>query len=1185
MDPLLTEITLEGFKSFRDKTTLKFDGPFTAVVGPNGSGKSNVVDAIKWVLGDPSPRSIRASTGLEAIYQPAEGNGNGAGFCSVAIRIDNSSPANEEEPSAWEIERRYYRSGESVYTLNGKTARLRDIRSILGAKGFGLGNLSVVSQGEIDGFLSLVPSDRRLVFEDLARISDFKTNKRKILSQLDESARNHQRLQDLVGEITIRVDKLTVQAEDARRHAELNEQKFETEAKLASQEYLLARKNVERNETRLNGLNGELENAKNDRNSSVEALARAKVDLEQARTENADTIAECEKGRRELDRSIAEERRLTEANQHLSTLVGTLETDLSERETRIDSLKSRQGELRNTETNAWTEQRHALRRKLDLDFYLSRRRGYLRSSERERERLVSRVERLQGEGSFFARDAEFHTRRAESLEGDIEQLIQRETEINTETGTIQSELSGLETELESLDESRNLCEKEAGTLRNELDSIRLRLDAIERAKSDLSAEISGLKRERVILREMEKSGEGYDEGVKAILDRRGEIPGLHGTIGEHITVESGYEAKFELALGDSIGFLVCDKIEDALDVIELAKTENYGPVTCVVLDLLSDFRSKSETGLFSHCTSADNIRPVINTLLCGTTEVETLRNIESSRLSEVLISSDGGVFRPPAFVSGGGDRREASGILSRRARIEEIEKSLTRTQWSLASLNAEFSSLDIESERKMTTLQTVHESLEELRGKIREQELSVTAHEKKLGEFEKELSDILGRTGELKSECDGCRENALLASQGIEAVRRARTESEHDLERLESGIPGINDQVEDLRSRLQRAIVEEASYREEASRAHTEIDRLSGEIGSVEIEITERRDKLEKIREDARGMSRDLDAATDLRRNLEKTLPELEEKEKEARSRISELGSHLANLEDTLEESRENVDSVEQSVHSQEIRLAELRGGLASLDKGLDEFPEFAEQIRAGALSGKDIPSKKELNEILQGIILDLEELGNVNPLAIEEERMARERLDELDRERADLITAEEELRQALEEVERQSEKAFTSTFAEARERFREVFAALFPGGTADLKLTDPDDPLESGIDVKVKFPGKGELDLLQFSGGERSLIAIALLFAILKVKPSSFTLLDEVEAALDDVNTLKFLDYLGQEFSDRQFIMITHNKITMERANRLYGVTMHEGGVSQIVSVDLTKLKEQGVDKVLGNA
>ena len=1189
MELLLTEIALEGFKSFKDKTVFKFDGPLTAVVGPNGSGKSNVVDAIKWILGDPSPRSIRAATGLEAIYRPADGNGESSGFASVAIKIDNSGTDALDEPAEWEIERRYYRSGESVYTVNGKTARLKDIRAIMARKGFGLGNLSVVGQGEIDGFLSLMPYDRRLVFEDLARISDFKANKRKILNQLTESARNYERLKDLIGEMLVRVDSLEVQAEAAKKYSELTLAKNETEAQFAAQEYLLALRNHDRNVSRLGELKKELENIRLARDEAVGNFQRAKTNLENARAENAETLQESEKGRRDLDHAVAEERRLTDANKHISTLIGTLENELTERDNRVGELNKRLAELEETTENAVTEFVDHHRRRMDLDIYLSRKWGHTRCYERERERLAGRVERLQGEGSLFARDAEFHTRRAESYKSEIGELLDKKVNLEGEKVNLETSKADIRKEYDRLKDLETNQGKAISEINEKLQNLGTEHSKAIDKQRDIESEIKALDNERIILEELEIAKEGYGEGTRAVLENRESFPGLRGTPGELIDVTPGHETAIECVLGDSIQYLVIDTLDQALEIIAKVKSDRLGSVTCIVRDLVPEYSDEGNPAglmdLINYCRIDNELKPVLGLLLSGATEIQNTVEIQNSGLSKVLVSSDGILFRPPAYVSGGSGKSAAQGILTRRARLQEIEVELNRLNPEEVEIKSELSNLEQSISSEQSTLADLKSNLvtteEEIRTNISVGEQTV----QKIEQCEFNLTEIKDRMGDLESERDGCVENARLASQGIEVVKRARNEAEISLGKIERKIPSLRAMVDDLRSRLQRAIVMEASYREEAERAGKESRRIREELGTLSKMSGEKKQRLDDVRNEALGTSDELDRAIKLRNELGKKLPELERKEKEARDNIKKFLEIVTEAEEKVEESRESVNTAENALHNQEVRLAELSGGLRSLERSLEEYPEFAERVRKGEMGGKDIPSKKELNEKLGGLLAELETLGTVNPLAIEEEKAARTRMEELQKEREDLILAEGELRKALEEVEEQSEKAFVTTFKLAQEKFSETFESLFPGGTGELSLTDPTDPLESGIDVRIKFPGKGELDLLQLSGGERALIALALLFAILKVKPSSFTVLDEVEAALDDVNTQKFLDYLQKEFIGTQFILITHNKITMERADRLYGVTMHSGGISQVVSVDFKSLKEKEVDELLGVA
>ena len=649
-------------------------------------------------------------------------------------------------------------------------------------------------------------------------------------------------------------------------------------------------------------------------------------------------------------------------------------------------------------------------------------------------------------------------------------------------------------------------------------------------------------------------------------------------------VQQGSEDLAERALGDSLSFLVVDEIEQALRIVETARSENLGTVTVVVLSLVPDVvTSGEENDLLSICKPSPDLRNFISLLLAGASCLETSAEISPDSLDKTLVCSDGTVFRPPAFVSGGSKGTMAEGILTRRGRLRELEEIIREKRSATDSIQWEIARLNSESARLGKDEASVRKSIDEISGRLKQAESALEGNIDGLERAAHDLTDLDSRLTELAVEREGYRENARLAKVGIETVKRMRSDAETDLGNIERELQGLSGQVEDLRSRLQRAIVEEASYREEAKRAREEKANLFEELKEAHQTISERKGKLEEIREEAKSKSEELTAASEKRDELEQTLPELERKESEASEKIEKLADRVTEAELKLEEAREEIEGLENEVHSQELRLAELRGGLTGLDRELDRFSQFAQRIRSGDLAGKDIPSRKELLEKLDTLNLELEELGEVNPLAIDEESTAKIRLDELSVEREDLLSAEEQLRKALEEVEAQSQKAFTETFNAAKEKFTEVFASLFPGGSGELSLTEPANPLESGIDVKVRFPGKGELDLLQFSGGERALIALALLFAILKVKPSSFTLLDEVEASLDDINTQKFLDYLDKEFSGRQFVFITHNKLTMERADRLYGVTMRDSGVSQVVSVDLKRLQKEGIDEVLG--
>jgi chromosome segregation protein len=1180
---LLKEITIEGFKSFRDRTTLKFDGPFTAIVGPNGSGKSNVVDAIKWVLGDPSPRSIRAQSGLEAIYNPGEENGGTpAGFASVILKVDNTDSEIPDEPSEWEIERRYYRSGESVYSLNGKTARLKDVRGVMSRKGFGLGSLSVVSQGEVDGFLSLVPTDRRLVFEDLARISDFKANKRKILGQLDDCARNMERLRDLVGELNVRADELTGQANAARRHNELVAEVTDIKAKLAAQEYILALRNIERNEKLLEEIREELADAKTSETDCEKKIVELKKELHDAREAVRTTLEECERGRRELDRAVGEEKRLQESEGHLSRLIESLEGEISERETRQGRLTERKRELLETIGNARNETESASRWKLQYDNYLSRLIGRTRAWELARERLMSKIEKLQGEGSLFQKDEKFYLDMANGVQGEIVGLDHRKLEVLEElknNGVREFEIAGQLDDVTSKASELRVAQEELSG------NLKLKKDTIGKIKDDLSnaeSSISLLTREKELLRELEESREGYDEGVVTLMEESENLSGVRGILGELIEVDSGYERTVEMLLGEKLKWLVVEKLSDAASILHKAREDELGRLKCIVLELIPGGEFSSGE-INTHIRADGEISRLTGYLTSNFARGNSLD--ENLDLKKVTLISDGTLFSPPAYVSGGEKSTDNTGILTRRARLVEIGNEVIRLELEMAKLSEEHEIMSGEIEK----LDAVHESngfdLIEYENRIERIKGDQSRLVEKRTELSAEIEKIDSSLEEQNEKHRSCLESANLAKISFQTIGKIRRDTEIALEQLGKQLEGAGGRIEDLRTRLQRCLVIEASYSEEADRAEKEISRIDDEYKSDLELIEKKRGRIQQAKNDLRANSDEYRQACEKREELEKLVPDYETKEREASGKITDCENRIANAENSRDEAREKVTETNERVHNQEVKVAELKGSLSGLEKGLEEFPDFAMKIKSGEVQGKDIPSRKELTTKLDEINLEMDEIGEVNPLAIEEEKHVRLRLDELAREKDDLVKAEDELRKALEEVEKESIKAFVTTFDEARNKFADVFAELFPGGQGRISLTDPDYPLESGIDVKVRFPGKGELDLLQFSGGERALIALAMLFAILKVKPSSFTLLDEVEAALDDVNTTKFLDYLNREFDERQFIMITHNKISMERANRLYGVTMRGGGVSQVVSVDLKKLQEEGVEEVLGTA
>ena len=1183
----LKALEMQGFKSFPDKTVLKFDKGMTGVVGPNGSGKSNISDAVRWVLGEQSTKSLRGSKMEDVIFSGTRER-RPQGFAEVTLRLDNSDHALQSDETEVSVTRRYYRSGESQYQINGNTVRLRDVHELFMDTGLGRDGYSMVSQGKIEDMVSAKSADRRDMFEEAAGISHYRYRRADALRRLNQAEDNLVRLRDILTELQSRVGPLAEQSRKAQKFLVLAEEKKELEIGLwlatlnRSQDLLREQSNrITVARAQYNDICRQLEEAAAAIDSSAEESRNITLRMEDLR----DRASLYEEQAAALDAQAA----VGEANiRHNDDTVARLKAEIGgEEQTRLD--------LEQT----ILESQH------EIDALREREEKQNRTAEgieAELFALKSRDEEFSDEYNAVSRELDslsLELSRVEimvsSAASSVDEIAGRMNAVAEQLQRRNEEIALLHTQEEALQGRLNKQDEKVNELNNTVTGFTLRLNSrkekaekkkeeYENKKLELSAKQSRL----AILEDTEKSMEGYQGSVKAVMRevRRGTLTGIHGTLSQLISVEEAYTTAIETALGNAIQDIVSETENDAKRAIAILKSTNAGRATFLPLSAVRG-RSLDEKGLYDcygfvslapDLVSCDEkYREIISSLLGKTVVAEDLDcAIEIAKKYNYrfkIVTLDGQVINAGGSMTGG-SRIQNAGFISRANEIDRLKTESTALAGEIAQsseevkkANADLSLANAELEGAQADLLRANEEklriesdLKILQGRISEAASAVQA-------LEEEKKNAAERT-------DYYKESIRLANEQHETLLGKKQELTQTLHNLSGGRDDLAEQREHLtaeRSEVQLHIME---IRKDIDARKESIEMLRGRLNN----LSERRSQLEKeiaaieqktvlIRSDVRNQR---DGANALReeaveaRNKTKELAEL-------RMRTESAADHSRSEERRLTADREKVGA---DLVRLEERLAAIERDAQDIERKL--YEEYGMTRREAADLGIELESHSQAQKRLSELKHAIKALGSVNVAAIEEYKEVSERYTFLSEQVSDAEKSKAELLRLIAELTENMAVRFRERFTQINESFKVTFAQIFNGGSAELILEDESDILECGIEIKAQPPGKNVRNLSLLSGGEKGLCAIALLFAILKVTPAPFCIFDEVEAALDDVNVARFAQFVRGLTNETQFILITHRRGTMEEADVLYGVTMQEEGVSKLLELHTAEMAKQ---------
>ena len=1176
----LKSIEVQGFKSFANKIVFEFHNGITGIVGPNGSGKSNVGDAVRWVLGEQSAKQLRGGNMQDVIFSGTETR-KPLGFASVAITLDNSDHKLDIEYEEVTVTRRLYRSGESEYLLNGTGCRLKDINELFYDTGIGKEGYSIIGQGQIDKILSGKPEERRELFDEAAGIVKFKRRKATALKKLDEEQQNLVRVTDILSELTRQLGSLERQSETARVYlkkkeelkildvnmylaesAHIKEQLKETEEK-----YQISQNELQQTQTQFDQTKAEYERLEKE-------LEELDTKIQEARTQASENALK----KQQLENSVEllkEQIRAAQQNhQHYEERIQTIRQELDRRQQEAAGHEQEQEALKESLGEAAVRKKKAEEKLAILHQNIEETNQSIEDGKSEIIEILN--QRASTKGKMQRYDAmleQIGIRKAalsqrvlklKSDESQQQEIIQEHQEKCKEIG---AQMDGIQMEYRKV-------EREVGSLRSQMEEQNKKL---EQGQTAYHREASRLES----LRNIAERYEGYGNSIRRVMEQKDRQPGIHGVVADLIKVEKAYETAVETALGGSIQNIVTDNEQTAKVMIEYLKKNRYGRATFLPL---TNMRSNSfqnpaalkEEGVIGLAdtlvTAESTYRTLLSQLLGRTLVVDTIDHAiviaRKYRHTLRIVTLEGESLSPGGSMTGGAFRN-SSNLLGRRREIEELEGKV-------AALKEELQKIQKIILDKRERRNALRDDLAEMTRQLQQLQISQNTEKVGITQAEARIREVRIGYGQLKAEG---REIEGQIAEIKESSSSIREEMKHSTAREQEQEALVNSQQEIL-EKLQE---QEASYSQE-------LNQIQVAYASLEQKVSFTGENLSRIHQEEAAMR---DELQQMQESLEEGGKEKEEKEHnilsiqktiQEASRIREEDE--AQMQQYLEK-KEELNSQHKTFFS---RRDELSAHISRMDKECFRLNSQKEKLeerqdnqinylweeyevtpgQANTYRMEDMPERSVIRQQIAELKDAIRKLGNVNVNAIEEYKEILERHTFLSAQHTDLVEAAETLKGIIAELDEGMRKQFTEKFQEIRVEFDKVFKQLFGGGKGTLELMEDEDVLEAGIRIISQPPGKKLQNMMQLSGGEKALTAIALLFAIQNLKPSPFCLLDEIEAALDDSNVTRFAQYLHKLTKNTQFIVITHRRGTMNAADRLYGITMQEKGVSTLVSVNL---------------
>ena len=1175
------ELEIQGFKSFPDKVKITFDAGVTGVVGPNGSGKSNLSDAVRWVLGETSSRQLRAAGKMEDVIFGGTRRRSAMGFASVRLTLDNTGHTLDVDADEVTIGRKYYRSGDSEYTINGQVCRLRDVYELLLDTGIGRDGYSVIGQGRIAEIVAAKSSERREIFEEACGIAKYRYRKTEAERRLAAAGENLERLRDILGELESRVGPLEKESAKAQKFLELSEQRKTLEVTLWTDSVHRARDTVRQQVRDYETAQADYERFDGEAKAAEQEAEEIRMQAQQL------TIA--------VERLNGDIRSITEQISGSDSRIAVLENDILRNEEGIASLRS---EIEAGEQDG-----------AEADAALQRHRAVAAKMEAEGEKLAAEIDALNAELTKLADASNASGARKDTLRAEITDLTAKRTEAQVAQAAAEAAEETARQRLPALEQAVQEGTDQWETARQDLtDTIRYRemltenekqlanvrsglelklknrkaaLDEADTAEQRLGRELDAARQRLSVLRELEKNMDGYQNSVKAVMRAAGarRLRGIIGPVSTILKVEPGCEVAVETALGAALQNIVVENEAAAKAAIALLRSDNAGRATFLPLDTVQPgvFRERlsGTARLASSLVQADaRYDNIVSNLLGRIIVVEDIN--EASRVARDngfrsrVVTMDGQVINAGGSFTGGSVQRSA-GLFTRKQEMEELRIRAAKLQKDCLAAQEKTDQCKeqvdaLQAELTATASEQITAANDRVRAEAEQKRLEAAAAQLETARNARrqEIDTLQAALADSRAKAEDA---AKLQAELTAKIDRRTAEMSRIAEGDDSFLTRQNALAQDLSAKR----LEQVTRQKDAELAYSQIAALEQRARDAAA----RRASLE---ESVAALAARSDACraeiADIRQTRADSQTTIAQKEAEIREATQKRLARQQAETETLARARTAADSREE-MSREMARLAERKAAAESeydqtVAKLWDEYQLSVSQAEALCVEFDSLPALRAQVADLRGKI---RALGSVNVSAIEEYKEVKARYDALVTQVTDVEESRNELSRMISKLSAQMREIFTDSFRAINENFGRVFAELFGGGEASLMLEDESDVLSSGIGIRVAPPGKVIKNLEALSGGEQALVAISIYFAILAVNPAPFCILDEIEAALDDANVVRFAQYLRRVSDKTQFIVITHRRGTMEAANVLYGVTMQEDGVSKLLKLDLEQV------------
>lgn len=1187
----LKSLEIQGFKTFPDKTKLSFEQGITSVVGPNGSGKSNISDAIRWVLGEQSPKSLRCSKMEDVVFNGTDKRKK-QGYAEVTLNIDNSDRFLDFNGDEIAVTRRYYRSGESEYLINKAAVRLKDINELFMDTGLGRDGYSIIGQGKIDSIVSSKGEDRREIFEEAAGISRYRYRKIEAERKLKSTEENLLRLRDIVTELEGRVEPLKKQSEKAQKFLTYSEEKRGLEIALWLLTLDKSQENLKLQDEKISIVRSQYEDA-------VKALENVEQETEEIYQKNGELSSKIEQLRTESNQIESE---IAQKNSQISVA----ENDILHNNENIERLKN---EISQADRNAGELEKSIAEKQEQIDILdkqvIEKQKHYNEVSEKlniinlDSSKSGDKLQELTSKLSVLTSQSADARVIDMTSESSINELTSRIAALNNSNSERKSQLEDLSQMLSDYHRDIETAQNEITSFKNSIDGLELKLSSKEKKRNELKAESDKLaldvrehQRKISFLENLERNLEGFSKSVKIIVNasKNGKLHGICGPVSRVISVPPKYGVAIETALGAAMQNIVVNSDEDAKQAIRYLKSTDGGRATFLPLNTIKP-RELRENGLedcygfvgvaSQLCTCDAKYNDILSSLLGRIVVADDLNSATSIAKKYFykfkVVTLDGQVVNAGGSLTGGSLNRN-TGLLSRASEIKQL-KAQTEDLLKLAKsaenqseeISREFSAIEAELLGIRADLSNKQQDFVRLQAECRACENELENSKKLLTGSASEVEECQKKIEILKKSREQARERLselnikiAQAEQHVNDVTGSRAELTKSREELSSLLQNIRLEIVTAQKDIDVLNSEIVYARNTGTNNDERKSELFNQIHSVESVINEISGRIESYKNDVTllentrsSVADRINSLTQQKDLLEKRSIEMRESERNKTNERETSGRELARLEERKLNIQKEYDNI--------------------ISKLWEEYELTKREAEQTAIEIEDAPkAQRRLNELKKSI----KNLGSVNVSAIEEYKEVSERYQFMSAQVNDVEKSKKEITSLITNLTKQMKEVFVESFDQINKNFTYTFKELFGGGTASLSLSDPENILTSGIDILVHPPGKIVVHLDALSGGEKALVAIALYFSIMKVRPAPFCVMDEIEAALDDVNVYRFASYLRRMTEKTQFILITHRRGTMEEADVLYGVTMQDEGISKLLELRSTEVAAKlGID------